>query len=219
MFANVLKGAPLGNKNAAGPHKGHGSLAVSAAVASLSGAPSNKAIAASVKEKNQINTQGTNWTIGHKVSIGGQTGTVKTNPINGKLTAEVGGRTVEAHVKDVSPAPGYETPGANFKQKKIKKSDPSWGSDLGLVKKGAPLGNKNAAGKHKGSGGHAQGSPMSHADAFKKGVAAGKRGKFSSDSPFSSSQSEHDHWKAGLDEGRSQTSARRKTEWLGVSTR
>lgn len=100
-----------------------------------------------------------------------------------------------------------------------RKSDSSWACDLGLAKKGAPLGNKNAAGPHKGSGKHPQGSAASHADAFKKGVAAGKRGSFSSDSPFSKSQSEHEHWAAGLDEGRSQTSARRKTEWLGVSSR
>lgn len=61
----------------------------------------------------------------------------------------------------------------------------------------------------KGINQYTKGSAESHADAFKKGVAAGKKGGFSSDSPYPKTDSEHEHWLGGLDEGRSQSSKRK----------
>ena len=66
----------------------------------------------------------------------------------------------------------------------------------------------------KGINQYTKGSAESHAAAFKKGVAAGKKGGFSSDAPFPKTDSEHEHFVAGMDEGRSQVSARRKKDEL-----
>lgn len=75
--------------------------------------------------------------------------------------------------------------------------------EFGYIFKGAPMGNDNAAGPHKGSGGHPQGSRASHEHAYQKGIRAGKKGAFSTANPFNKAQSEHEHWLGGLDQGRS----------------